>query len=110
MGKCLHQYSLGLDGRPKELWVLNPAVTTPTVHLKTNKLWYFTSLPDGTPIKIPDDDIIHLTTLSTDGLKGKPPIQIARESIGSSQAAQKFKGKFFTNGAAHSGILKQNNR
>ncbi|WP_257205682.1 phage portal protein, partial [Bacillus cereus] len=48
----------------------------------------------------------HLTTLSTDGLKGKPPIQIARESIGSSQAAQKFKGKFFTNGAAHSGILK----
>ncbi|MGQ7113844.1 phage portal protein, partial [Escherichia sp. TWPC-MK] len=27
-------------------------------------------------------------------------------SIGSSQAAQKFKGKFFTNGAAHSGILK----
>ncbi|KAA0792465.1 MULTISPECIES: phage portal protein [Bacillus] len=96
----------GVDGRPKELWVLNPAVTTPTVDLKTNKLWYFTSLPDGTPIKIPDDDIIHLTTLSTDGLKGKPPIQIARESIGSSQAAQKFKGKFFTNGAAHSGILK----
>ncbi|MGF2650802.1 phage portal protein, partial [Bacillus cereus] len=96
----------GVDGRPKELWVLNPAVTTPTVDLKTNKLWYFTSLPDGTPIKIPDDDIIHLTTLSTDGLRGKPPIQIARESIGSSQAAQKFKGKFFTNGAAHSGILK----
>ena len=54
----------------KELWVLNPAVTTPTVDLKTNKLWYFTSLPDGTPIKIPDDDMIHLTTLSTDGLKG----------------------------------------
>ena len=52
------------------------------------------------PIKIPDDDIIHLTTLSTDGLKGKPPIQIARESIGSSQAAQKFKGKFFTKGIA----------
>ena len=37
----------GVDGRPKELWVLNPAVTTPTVDLKTNKLWYFTSLPDG---------------------------------------------------------------
>ena len=81
----------GVDGRPKELWVLNPAVTTPTVHLKTNKLWYFTSLPDGTPIKIPDDDIIHLTTLSTDGLKGKPPIQIARESIGSSQRLKSLK-------------------
>ncbi|WP_033692693.1 phage portal protein, partial [Bacillus sp. GeD10] len=58
----------GVDGRPKELWALNPAVTTPIVDLKTNKLWYFTNLPDGTPIKIPDDDIIHLITLSTDGL------------------------------------------
>ncbi len=56
---------------------------------KTINYGYFTSLPDGTYKNTLMIDIIHLTTLSTDGLKGKPPIQIARESIGSSQAAQK---------------------
>ncbi|WP_368657637.1 phage portal protein [Metabacillus halosaccharovorans] len=96
----------GPDGRPKEFWLLNPANTEPIVDVETNTLWYFTTLPDGTSAKIGHGDIIHLKSLSTDGLKGKPPIQIARESIGSSQAAQKFKGKFFKNGAANSGVLK----
>src|SRR5690606_26231349 len=82
----------GWDGRPKALWLLNPAVTEPYVDVKTNTLWYFTRLPNGEHVKIGYGDIIHLTALSTDGIKGKPPIQVAREAIGSSQAAQKFKG------------------
>lgn len=96
----------GADGRPKALWLLNPSVTEPKVDIKTNDLWYVTTLPDGKQVKIPESDIIHLTALSTDGLKGKAPIEIAREAIGSSQASQKFKGKFFANGTAAAGILK----
>jgi HK97 family phage portal protein len=96
----------GVDGRPKAYWLLNPALTEPKIDLKTNELWYVTTLPDGKQVKIPHWDIIHLTTLSLDGIKGKPPIQIARETIGSSQASQKFKGKFFANGTAAAGILK----
>lgn len=96
----------GMDGRPKAYWLLNPSLTEPKVDLKTNELWYITTLPDGKQVKISHWDIIHLTTLSLDGIKGKPPIQIARESIGSSQASQKFKGKFFANGTAAAGILK----
>lgn len=96
----------GVDGKPKALWLLNPSVTEPYLDIDTNFLWYLTTLPNGEQVKIPYHDIIHLTTLSTDGLKGKTPIQIARESIGSSQAAQKFKGKFFKHGAVNSGFLK----
>jgi HK97 family phage portal protein len=96
----------GADGRPKAYWLLNPSLTEPKVDLKTNELWYITTLPDGKQVRISHWDIIHLTTLSLDGIKGKPPIQIARESIGSSQASQKFKGKFFANGTAAAGILK----
>lgn len=96
----------GVDGKPKALWLLNPSVTEPYLDIETNFLWYLTTLPNGEQVKIPYHDIIHLTTLSTDGLKGKTPIQIARESIGSSQAAQKFKGKFFKYGAVNSGFLK----
>lgn len=96
----------GLDGRPKAFWLLNPSVTEPKVDIETNELWYVTTLPGGKQVRISHWDIIHLTTLSVDGLKGKPPIQIAREAIGSSSAAQKFKGKFFANGTAAAGVLK----
>lgn len=96
----------GIDGRPRALWLLNPSNTEPIVDVKTNMLWYVTTLPNGKQTKIPFHDIIHLTSLSTDGIKGKPPIQVAREAIGSSQAAQKFKGNFYRHGASNSGFLK----
>lgn len=93
-------------GQPKGLWLLDPSVTEPIIDINTNFLWYVTSLPNGKQAKIPYYDIIHLTALTTDGIKGKPPIQVAREAIGSSQAAQKFKGKFYKHGASNSGFLK----
>lgn len=96
----------GVDGRPRALWLLNPSLTDPKIDLITNELWYVTTLPGGKQTKIPKSDVIHLTALSTDGIKGKAPIEVARESIGSSQASQKFKGKFFANGTAAAGILK----
>lgn len=105
-GNAYINIAWGVDGRPEELWLLNPALTDPKVDLKTNELWFVTTLPNGKVTRIPKSDVIHLTALSTDGLKGKAPIEIARESIGSSQASQKFKGKFFANGTAMAGILK----
>ncbi|CDO03106.1 phage portal protein, HK97 family [Oceanobacillus picturae] len=105
-GNAYININWGYDGRPKELWLLNPSVTEPYVDVKTNTLWYLTTLPNGEFTKIGYGDVIHLTALSTDGVKGKPPIQVAREAIGSSQAAQKFKGKFYKNGASNSGVLK----
>lgn len=105
-GNAYINISWGADGRPKAFWLLNPSITKAHVDIETNQLWYLTTLPNGKQIKIGDGDIIHLTALSTDGISGKPPIQVAREAIGSSQAAQKFKGKFYKNGASNSGVLK----
>jgi len=96
----------GWDGRPKALWLLNPAKTEPVVDVDTNEVWFHTTLPNGSTTKIAYGDVVNLTALTTDGLKGKTPIQVAREAIGSSQAAQKFKGKFYKNGASNSGFLK----
>ena len=105
-GNAYINIAWGVDGRPDTLWLLNPSLTDPKIDTKTNELWFVTTLPNGTRTRIPKSDIIHLTALSTDGLKGKAPIEVARESIGSSQASQKFKGKFFANGTAAAGILK----
>jgi HK97 family phage portal protein len=104
-GNAYVNIAWGTDGRPKALWLLNPSKTTPLIDTN-GELWYVTTLPDGIQTKISHSDIVHLSALSTDGLKGKAPIEMARESIGSSQASQKFKGKFFANGTAAAGILK----
>ncbi|MEK4199092.1 MULTISPECIES: phage portal protein [unclassified Cytobacillus] len=96
----------GLDGRPKGYWLLDPSKTEPIIDNTTNELWYHTVLPNGANVRIWHEDIIHLTSLSTDGIKGKSPIQVIRETIGSSQASQKFKGKFFKNGVSTNGFLK----
>lgn len=96
----------GADGRPKGYWLLNPANTDAIIDTRTNELWYHTVLPNGENIKIWHEDIIHLTALSTDGIKGKPQIQVIREAIGSAQASQKFKGRFFKNGVSTTGFLK----
>jgi HK97 family phage portal protein len=93
-------------GYPKNLWLLNPAVTEPYLDLNTNELWYHTVLPNGKTAWLHHTEVIHVKTLSLDGLKGKSMIQIARELVGSSQASQQFKGRFFLNGAANSGFLK----
>lgn len=105
-GNAYVNINWGADGRPKEYWLLNPAVTDPYVDVETNTLWYVTTLPNGDRVKIGHGDIIHLTALTTNGIKGIPPVQVARESLGSSQAAQKFKGKFYKHGAVNSGYLK----
>lgn len=105
-GNAYININWGADGRPKEMWLLNPSVTEPIIDTTNNTLRYQTTLPNGEQTMIGEGDIIHLTALSTDGIKGKPPIQVARESIGSSQAAQKFKGKFYKHGASNSGVLK----
>lgn len=105
-GNAYININWGADGRPKEMWLLNPSVTEPIIDTTNNTLRYQTTLPNGEQTMIGEGDIIHLIALSTDGIKGKPPIQVARESIGSSQAAQKFKGKFYKHGASNSGVLK----
>jgi HK97 family phage portal protein len=93
-------------GYPAALWLLNPAVTEPIYNPLNGELRYYTTLPDGKQVALKDTDVIHLKTLSTDGIKGKSMIGIARELIGSSTAAQQFKGKFYANGAANNGVLK----
>lgn len=52
------------------------------------------------------DDVLHVPAFGYDGLKGKSPIQVAREAIGLGLAAQKFGATFFGNGASLGGILK----
>lgn len=50
-------------------------------------------------------NILHIPALSTDGIEGKSPVAIAKESIGLGMAMQKFGSKFFGKGANPDFIL-----
>jgi HK97 family phage portal protein len=54
---------------------------------------------------IPQSDMLHISGLGFDGIKGKSPIEIAQENIGLGLAAEQFGAKFFANGASFNGVL-----
>ena len=73
------------------------------------KLWYTVRFArqGGTTYTetIPQENIFHLRGLSLNGYTGLNPIAYARESIGLAQAAERFGGKMYSNGAKISGVL-----
>lgn len=51
------------------------------------------------------EDVLHVPGLGFNGITGLSPLSLARETLGSAIAAEKFAGSFFGNGASPSGIL-----
>lgn len=50
-------------------------------------------------------DVLHVLGLGYDGLIGYSPIAMAKNAVGLSMAAEEYGAKFFSNGAAPSGVL-----
>lgn len=90
------------------LWIVPPNCIEPAI--EGGRLWYRIT-NDGTswlgikPGVYKADDVLHIHGLGFDGLKGYNPIQLARDAIGLSVAAETFGGKFFGAGARAGGVL-----
>lgn len=89
------------NGVPKELQLLKADDVEPKI-LDGRKLFY-----DVRNFKnnIPTRNMLHIKGLSFDGIQGKSPVDVARESMGGGLALQQFANKFFGNGAQSSGVL-----
>jgi HK97 family phage portal protein len=71
------------------------------------RLWYRVVNKDGTVEVLPPEDMIHVPSLGFDGLTSPSPITYAaREAIGLSVAADRWAGKFFSDGATFDYALK----
>jgi HK97 family phage portal protein len=57
----------------------------------------------GTEIVLPRGEVWHLRGLSSDGVIGMSPIELARESLGMALAAQDYGARFFANDAKPTG-------
>jgi len=104
-GNSYSEIQYNYAGQPCALWPLRPDWMTVRRELRTGHLVYtFTSPYTGTRDLDPAQ-VLHIPGLSFDGLIGKSPITIQRESLGLSQAAQDYAARFFGNDSAPGGYL-----
>lgn len=90
-------------GWPVALWPLRP--DRMQVGYDDRGLRYDYILPNGEPVILRQQNIMHIRGLSGDGLVGYSPIRMAREAIGLALATEEFGARFFGQGAHPGGIV-----
>lgn len=89
-------------GFPMALTVLDPSATT--IEKDAPLIWR-TTIKDKTLILL-DSDVIHLSGLSWDGLRGESPLNILKDAMRLELGVQRFAAAFFDKGYALSGFIK----
>lgn len=91
-------------GKPSALHLLHPESIQVEL-LSTGRLGYKHTNAKGKESKYLQDEILHIRYHSDDGIIGKSPIQVCRESIGLGLAQQEHGASQFKNGMRVSGVL-----
>jgi HK97 family phage portal protein len=91
-------------GRPIELIPMHPD-RVQAIQLPDLTMQYVYTRPDGRQVMFDQHDVLHLMGLSLDGVRGVTPITYARETIGSSLAADRYGANMYRNGAQMGGYL-----
>ncbi|WP_409069886.1 phage portal protein [Clostridium sp. FAM 1755] len=89
-------------GKAINLWILNNVQVLQDY--TTGEIIYKATL-NNKPYTFFNDEIIHIKSLSTDGILGKSKIDILRETIGNMQSSRKLLGNYFKNGTTTSGVV-----
>mgnify|MGYP003664632432 FL=1 len=87
------------SGTPTQLIPLNP--NDVTVVVNNNELFY---QMDGSSV-LDSSDVLHIKTLTDDGITGISPLQQCAKSLKWSESLEEFGNTFFANGAKPSSIL-----
>lgn len=102
-GNCYLAHIFGGAGQLIGLQPIHPMAVTPEI-LKDGTRIYRVTLSDGKVEVFDQRSMTHIPALSTDGIKGLSPIQVAKNSFGTSIAADRSAAKLFGNGALMSAI------
>jgi len=98
------EISRGGDGRPRELWPLDP--TRVRIARDTaGEMVYAVRNDHGEEVVLRSREMFHVHGLGFDGRTGYVLAQIARESLGAALATQRFRGAYYGQGATMSGVL-----
>lgn len=99
---CAHVY--GGAGQLVGVQPIHPQAVSVYWHPVGGKTFKVT-LNDGTVREFDQNTMTHIPALSTDGIRGLSPIQVARNSFGTSIAGERSAARMFANGALVSGIV-----
>ena len=101
-GNAFCQIISNLKGEITELMPLHPDHVRMEV-MDNGDFRYRVRMQNGDETVFPRGRIWHLRGLSSDGLMGMSPIELARESLGMALAAQDYGARFFRNDAKPTG-------
>ena len=117
---CFAEIQRDQANRPVALWPRQPHKTMPrrakqrfsfrdpngdTHIVEDGEMFYATTDGCVSERYIASEDMFHIPGLSLDGRVGRNIIEMARQAVGLSLAAEKFGGKFFANGIRPTGIV-----
>ena len=101
-GNAYNRITANGKGEIVELMPVHPDRIKPEV-MPGGDYRYRITARDGSATVVPRGDIWHLRGLSSDGIMGLSPIELARESLGMALAAQDYGARFFANDAKPTG-------
>ena len=91
-------------GNASGLALTNPGSTG--VYINDDGTYFYQATIDSKHYRIDPADMLHIAGLGFDGLQGKSPIKLHRETIGLSMSSTKFGAQFFGNGTNWGGVIK----
>ena len=89
-------------GELKALWPITPNRVRP--EMINGELFYRLQMPNGAPIVLPREQVLHVPGLGFDGFLGYSVVAMARKSIGLGMAMETFGSRFFGEGT-HPGVI-----
>lgn len=92
-------------GDPVNLWPIHPS-RVEIEYDDRRRIAYSVKNPDGSRTPIRSENMIHVPAVVNDGTRGVGVIDVARESIGTALATERYGSTFFKNGGRPGGVLK----
>ena len=92
------------SARPRELHFMHPDSVI-TKKLDSGRLGYQVTTSNGKSRSLLQEEVLHIRYHSDDGITGKSPVQVCRESLGLGLALQAHGATQFKNGVRPAGIL-----
>lgn len=108
-GNAYAQIVPSRDGTISQLVPLHPDRVEVKV-TDRGRIQYHFMREDGTRRVFPWSQILHVRNMSLDGLVGLSAIELAREAMGMSLAAEEYGARFFANDSTPGGVLVHPNR
>ncbi|TDQ39230.1 phage portal protein [Aureibacillus halotolerans] len=93
------------DGSPVELMPMLPNQVHPHLDPSNGRLYYQVTIHNKN-MELYPEQVLHFKQLTTDGIIGKSPVEVAAEHVGAQYAATAYNSKLYQNDATPRGILK----